>query len=82
MASIADDLISRTPARHAPVAYFFCRYDLADSLMARTILGSLVRQLLERTQDLKAAKTLLNERTLQLDSDDLRNFLEQAFPKD
>ncbi|KAH7464154.1 hypothetical protein FOMA001_g17934 [Fusarium oxysporum f. sp. matthiolae] len=28
------------------VAYFFCRYDVPDSLQARTILGSLARQLL------------------------------------
>ncbi|ETI24164.1 hypothetical protein G647_03533 [Cladophialophora carrionii CBS 160.54] len=43
-ASLVQETIIRYP--DAPVAYFFCSHDDAESLNARTILGSLVRQLL------------------------------------
>ena len=43
-ASIVDDIILAYPT--AVVGYFFCRYDEAESLKARTILGSIARQLL------------------------------------
>ncbi|OCT45627.1 hypothetical protein CLCR_01389 [Cladophialophora carrionii] len=43
-ASLVQETIIRYP--DAPVAYFFCSHDDAESLNARVILGSLVRQLL------------------------------------
>ncbi|KAM5357706.1 hypothetical protein ACJZ2D_015991 [Fusarium nematophilum] len=45
LANMVDDLyLHRQGSR--PVAYFFCRHDAPESLRARTILGSLARQLL------------------------------------
>ena len=51
LANIVDDL-SLSAERDRPlVAYFFCRHDLPESLQARTILGSLVRQMLRSIAD-------------------------------
>ncbi|PCG99901.1 Hypothetical protein PENO1_050690 [Penicillium occitanis (nom. inval.)] len=44
MANIVDDL--NMDLQNTMVAYFFCRHDEAESLKAKTILGSLARQLL------------------------------------
>ncbi|KAH8690051.1 NACHT domain protein [Talaromyces proteolyticus] len=44
-ANITEDLITHVPK--GTTAYFFCRYDIAQSLKARTIIGSLIRQLVE-----------------------------------
>lgn len=45
MANIVDDLNIHLQ-NNAMVAYFFCRHDEAESLKAKTIIGSLTRQLL------------------------------------
>jgi ankyrin repeat protein len=82
MANIVDDLINVTPARHASVAYFFCQYDVIDSLQARTILGSLTRQLLDSIKDFDLEKASPDKGILQLDIDDLQNLLEHAFSQD
>jgi GTPase SAR1 family protein len=82
MANIVDDLFSVTKAKHAPVAYFFCRYDDHDSLQARIILGSLTRQLLTSIEDFDLEKAFPDEGILQLDIDDLQSLLEHAFPQD
>ncbi|KUL89517.1 hypothetical protein ZTR_04434 [Talaromyces verruculosus] len=44
MANIVDDL--NMNLQNTMVAYFFCRHDEVESLKAKTILGSLARQLL------------------------------------
>jgi hypothetical protein len=45
-ANVVDDLIlGRQPAL---VAYFFCKYNEVESLLARTIIGSIARQILEQ----------------------------------
>jgi Cdc6-like AAA superfamily ATPase len=44
MASMVDDLASTSGKGN--LVYFFCRYDIAESLTARAIFGSLTRQLL------------------------------------
>ncbi|KAL5360422.1 hypothetical protein BJX96DRAFT_184527 [Aspergillus floccosus] len=44
MASMVDDLVSTSGKGN--LVYFFCRYDIAESLTARAIFGSLTRQLL------------------------------------
>ncbi|GIK06306.1 hypothetical protein Aspvir_001953 [Aspergillus viridinutans] len=44
MANMVDDLFCSTPK--GTVAYFFCRFDVSESLTARTIIGCLARQLL------------------------------------
>ncbi|KAH7183897.1 hypothetical protein BKA60DRAFT_670559 [Fusarium oxysporum] len=45
LANMVDDLYIHRQG-NPPVAYFFCRHDVPESLRARTILGSLARQLL------------------------------------
>ena len=45
-----DDLHLHVQDSNVPVVYFFCRYDITESLQARTIIGSIARQLLERMQ--------------------------------
>jgi hypothetical protein len=47
MANIVDDLILRDDKQDVTIAYFFVRHDLPDSLKARTIIGSIARQLLQ-----------------------------------
>lgn len=52
LANIVDDLIIDEQAQKVPVALFFCRHDLPESLKPEVILGSLVGQLLRPTSDL------------------------------
>ncbi|RLL97493.1 hypothetical protein CFD26_103731 [Aspergillus turcosus] len=44
MATMVDDLFCSAPK--GTTAYFFCRFDVSESLTARTIIGCLARQLL------------------------------------
>jgi ankyrin repeat protein len=53
LANIVGDLILNTGATNCPVAYFFCRHDIDDSLLASTIIRSLGRQLLRSVPDLR-----------------------------
>jgi Cdc6-like AAA superfamily ATPase len=46
LANIVDDLNLHVQNKTIPVAYFFCRHDIPSSLKARTVIGSLARQLL------------------------------------
>lgn len=46
LANIVDDLTICEGGQHTPVVYFFIRQDLPESLKARTVIGSLARQLL------------------------------------
>ena len=52
LANIVGDLNFSTGKERPLVAYFFCRHDVQESLQARTILGSLARQLLRTFVDL------------------------------
>jgi ankyrin repeat protein len=52
LANVVDDLCLFTEKERSLVAYFFCRHDVPESLQARTIIGSLVRQLLCSVLDL------------------------------
>jgi hypothetical protein len=45
LANIVDDLVLSTEEERHLVAYFFCKHDIPESLQARTIIGSLARQL-------------------------------------
>jgi hypothetical protein len=45
-ASVIGELFCRSPTNPPSVGYFFCRYDGPESLKARTILHSLIRQCL------------------------------------
>ncbi|KAI9154771.1 Vegetative incompatibility protein [Paramyrothecium foliicola] len=53
LANIVDDLSLHAEEEKLPVAYFFCRHDIPDSLQPRTIIGSLLRQLLSTTDSLQ-----------------------------
>ncbi|RYN73204.1 hypothetical protein AA0117_g7987 [Alternaria alternata] len=53
LANIVGDLNLSTAKEPPLVAYFFCRHDIQESLQARTILGSLARQLLRTLDDLE-----------------------------
>ena len=53
LANIVGDLNLSTAREPPLVAYFFCRHDIQESLQARTILGSLARQLLRTLSDLE-----------------------------
>jgi Cdc6-like AAA superfamily ATPase len=50
MANMVDDLILTKPK--GTVAYFFCRYDISESLKARTIIGCLARHLLQQSPNI------------------------------
>jgi ankyrin repeat protein len=80
LANIVDDLHIHTQKEDIATAYFFCRYDISDSLKARTIIGSLVRQLLSTVSDLTTAIESYDENVLAEDSDAILNMLLQAFP--
>jgi len=79
LANIVDDLNLHT-AEH-PVAYFFCRHDITESLKARTVLGSLTRQVLRPLSDLTMLEELLDKIAV-LDLDEMRNLLKRALPPD
>ncbi|WQF89864.1 Putative NACHT nucleoside triphosphatase, P-loop containing nucleoside triphosphate hydrolase [Colletotrichum destructivum] len=61
MANIVDDLNLATENLKITVAYFFCRHDLAQSLEARNIIGSLARQVLDKHQTPSAHEETLQE---------------------
>jgi ankyrin repeat protein len=80
LANMVDDLHLHTQCENITIAYFFCRYDIPDSLKARTILGSLARQLLSTVSDLAVATEACDDNSLVEDSDAIFNILHQAFP--
>jgi ankyrin repeat domain-containing protein 50 len=69
LANIVDDLILESP--DATVTYFFCRHDIKESLEARTILGSLSRQLLQSNPDLQMAVDYINNGASHQDLDSI-----------
>jgi hypothetical protein len=52
MSNMVDELNLASGRHHTSVAYFFMRQDLPDSLIARTVIGSITRQLLVSKDDL------------------------------
>ena len=80
LANIVGDLSTWAQQKAAPVAYFFCRHDIPESLQARTVFGSLARQLLHLIPDL-ASKELPGETISNLDIEDMCNLLQRVFPR-
>ncbi|KAJ5279773.1 hypothetical protein N7478_005145 [Penicillium angulare] len=80
LANMVDDL--HLHSQGITVAYFFCRHDLNKSLQARTIIGSLVRQVMNNIQDFAAVLDLLNQYTGHHydDFEKMSSLLECAFP--
>jgi hypothetical protein len=76
LANIVDDLSLFSEKERPVVAYFFCKHDVPESLQARTIIGSLARQLLQTVADLGVpAKSCGNTRI----TGDTKKVLEMLF---
>lgn len=80
LANIVEDLHLHSP--EVLTTYFFCRHDVAKSLKARTVIGSLIRQILSGIQDLTSVAEALNQRTELNEFENLTSLLEDAFPSD
>ncbi|PZD35045.1 Arp, Ankyrin repeat protein [Pyrenophora tritici-repentis] len=82
LANIVDDLSLSTEKALPLVAYFFCKHDIPESLQARTIIGSLARQLLRTVPDLSVpAKNCENTHTIG-DTNTALETLFRGFPSD
>jgi ankyrin repeat protein len=82
LANIVDDLNLCTEKERLQVAYFFCKHDVSESLQARTIVGSLVRQLLRTVPDLDVlAKSCENAYT-KGDTEKVLEMLFQGYSSD
>ncbi|KAH9205014.1 hypothetical protein DL95DRAFT_318379 [Leptodontidium sp. 2 PMI_412] len=80
LANVVDNLNLYVQDKNIAVAYFFCRHDILESLKARTVIGSLARQLLRPIPDLSVAAGFLDETTLALDFEELLSLLQRALP--
>lgn len=80
LANIVDDLHLFTKKEQYPVAYFFCKHDVMESLQARTIIGSLVRQLLRTIPDLGALSMYCEDTNANCTTETLLELLFKGFP--
>lgn len=79
LANVIDDLNLHVSDSQTPVAYFFCRHDVLESLKARTVIGSLARQLL-RSLPLLATQNTIDVTMPDLDCDQILAALRKALP--
>ncbi len=79
LANIVDDLNLHVRSLE-PVAYFFCRHDISNSLKATTVIGSLARQLLGIIPDLSLAEKAVDGITSSPDFEAILGVLQQALP--
>ncbi|KAF9696241.1 hypothetical protein EKO04_006273 [Ascochyta lentis] len=77
-ASMVEDLATFLGDKCASLAYFFCRHDVPNSLMARVFIGSLIRQIVCSFSDFSSA-TWLCQKTC-LDYDDMAKLLGDILP--
>jgi ankyrin repeat protein/Cdc6-like AAA superfamily ATPase len=80
LANIVNDLNLYAEKDRFVVTYFFCRHDLPESLIARTILGSLARQLLCTVPDLAALSQSCEENRFADDIEEVLELLVRGFP--
>ncbi|KAF4201891.1 hypothetical protein CNMCM8927_000979 [Aspergillus lentulus] len=81
LANMVDDLFCS--ASKGSVAYFFCRFDVSDSLTARTIIGCLARQLLaQQPIDLTNIDNTWNNSLADPDEQVIVNFVRKLLPVD
>ncbi|OBT64449.1 hypothetical protein VE03_05766 [Pseudogymnoascus sp. 23342-1-I1] len=81
LANLIDDLYLDSRNKDITVAYFFCRHDIPESLKARTVIGSLARQLLRMREDLAMVAGLIdNTTTLDLDLEMVCSLLQRLVP--
>jgi len=78
LSNMVDDIHLSVSKHDIPVVFFFARQDLPESLKARTIIGSLVRQLLE-VQSNKLA--IIEPTTSWLEPQDMLNLLQSCYSK-
>ena len=78
LANIVDDLHLHMRSKDTTVAYLFCQHDIPESLRARTIIGSLARQLLRPTPDLSEATRWLPDYTPNRDIRGISNLLKRS----
>jgi hypothetical protein len=78
-ANVVENLILTAPA--AVVSYFFCKHDEAESLQARTIIGSIARQLFSCVK-LEVADSVDTINTSFLDTDQVLEYLRKLLPSD
>jgi DNA replication protein DnaC len=81
LANIVEDLMTWVLEKTTPIAYFFCCYDILESLKARTIFRSLVRQLLSSIQDFELKEELPDKSVSDLDIETLQSLLRHIFPR-
>ncbi|PVI02625.1 hypothetical protein DM02DRAFT_701085 [Periconia macrospinosa] len=79
LANLVDDLNLFTGKEKALVVYFFCRHDIPESLQARTIIGSLARQLLSTVSDLAALSKSCGSDHAAGDTEEVLELLIQGF---
>jgi ankyrin repeat protein len=80
LANIVDDLNLYVHNKDITVAYFFCRYDIPESLDTETIIRSLVRQMLRPIPDLAMVAGFLDDTTSALDFEHMYSLLRHALP--
>jgi ankyrin repeat protein len=78
LANMVDDLNLHVQSERLPVAYFFCRHDIPESLRARTVIGSLAQQLLRTIQNPSAVEESINTSPPALDSEGILRLLQRA----
>ncbi|KAH8728455.1 hypothetical protein GQ44DRAFT_675817, partial [Phaeosphaeriaceae sp. PMI808] len=78
LANIVDDLNIHIGNNCTAVAYFFCRHDIPESLKARTVLGSLARQLLRPIPDLAMVAEVCDETSSTEDTEKVLDLLHHA----
>lgn len=61
------------------VAYFFCRHDEAESLQARTVIGSIARQIFDHIES-DISDAIPEMRSATLDSDQVLEYVQKLLP--
>lgn len=82
LANMVNDLNLASRTADCPVAYFFCRDDIATSLLANTIIGSLARQLLLSIPNFPHAEALVDKITVDSHLKTVRDLLLDILPRD
>lgn len=75
-ANVVEDLKTTTPAA---VAYFFCRHDEAESLVTRTIVGSIARQIFDHIKS-DIVDAITEMRPGAIDTDQILKYLHTLLP--
>ncbi|KAK5038212.1 hypothetical protein LTS07_001681 [Exophiala sideris] len=76
-ANVVENVVLQAP--DAGVAYFFCRYDDLESLKARTIIGSLTKQLLSSLEP-KAFESMHITGDSTLETEQMLQYLQKLLP--